>query len=174
MTPPDIFSADFIRDPYPFYRQMRDHHPLYRHPASNAYILSRYDDVRAALTDPSLHHPQLCRPDRAPARRHPRATRGPGSRARATPARGAVPPGPLQRDLRAGHPIHRRQPDRRLARPGRGRADRGVHHAVCRRRSGGRHRPAPIRHRPLPHLVHRPAALRREPRRRPGRHDRPA
>jgi pulcherriminic acid synthase len=54
MTPPDIFSADFIGDPYPHYRQMRDHHPLYRHDASNAYILSRYDDVRAALTDPDF------------------------------------------------------------------------------------------------------------------------
>lgn len=52
MTPPDIFSGDFIRDPYPAYRQMRDHHPLYRHEASGAYIISRYDDVRAALTDP--------------------------------------------------------------------------------------------------------------------------
>lgn len=51
MTPPDIFSADFIRDPYPHYREMRDHYPLYRHEASNAYILSRYDDVRTTLTD---------------------------------------------------------------------------------------------------------------------------
>lgn len=51
MTTPDIFSADFIRDPYPYYRQMRDRHPLYRHEGSKAYILSRYDDVCTALTD---------------------------------------------------------------------------------------------------------------------------
>lgn len=36
MTPPDIFSADFIGDPYPHYRQMRDHHPLYFHAGSGA------------------------------------------------------------------------------------------------------------------------------------------
>lgn len=52
MTPPDIFSADFIRDPYPHYRQMRDQHPLYLHAGSGAYILSRYDDICTALTDP--------------------------------------------------------------------------------------------------------------------------
>ncbi len=49
--PPDIFSADFARDPYPHYREMRDHHPLYWHEASKAYILSRYEDVITALTD---------------------------------------------------------------------------------------------------------------------------
>ena len=54
MTPPDIFSPEFARDPYPFYRVMRDEHPLYLHPGANAYILSRYDDVREALTNPEF------------------------------------------------------------------------------------------------------------------------
>ena len=51
-SPPDIFSADFARDPYPHYREMRDRHPFYWHAASKAHILSRYEDVLAALTDP--------------------------------------------------------------------------------------------------------------------------
>jgi pulcherriminic acid synthase len=54
MTPPDIFSPEFARDPYPFYRAMRDEFPLYFHPGANAYILSRYDDVREALTNPDF------------------------------------------------------------------------------------------------------------------------
>lgn len=49
---PDIFSPAFAADPYPAYRNMRDHHPLYFHAPSQAWILSRYEDVRAALTDP--------------------------------------------------------------------------------------------------------------------------
>jgi hypothetical protein len=47
MTPPDIFSPEFARDPYPFYRVMRDEHPLYLHPGANAYILSRYVAIAA-------------------------------------------------------------------------------------------------------------------------------
>lgn len=54
MTSPDIFSPEFARDPYPFYRIMREEYPLYLHPVSNAYILSRYDDVREALTNPEF------------------------------------------------------------------------------------------------------------------------
>ncbi|MBV8103717.1 MAG: cytochrome P450 [Hyphomicrobiales bacterium] len=54
MTPPDIFSPEFARDPYPFYRIMRDEFPLYLHPGANAYVLSRYDDVREAVTNPEF------------------------------------------------------------------------------------------------------------------------
>ena len=54
MTPPDIFSAEFARDPYPLYRTMRDEFPLYFHPGANAYILSRYADIRLALTNPEF------------------------------------------------------------------------------------------------------------------------
>ena len=49
---PDIFSPAFAIDPYPAYRSMRDHHPLYFHGPSQAWILSRYEDVHAALTEP--------------------------------------------------------------------------------------------------------------------------
>jgi len=52
MSPPDIFSPDFARDPYPHYRLMRDEFPLYFHEGSGAYVLSRYEDVDGALRNP--------------------------------------------------------------------------------------------------------------------------
>lgn len=54
MSGPDIFAPEFAQDPYPLYRVMRDDFPLYRHAGTNAYILSRYDDVREALTNPEF------------------------------------------------------------------------------------------------------------------------
>jgi len=54
MLPPDIFSPEFTQDPYPLYRIMRSEFPLYFHPGANAYILSRYEDVRLALTNPEF------------------------------------------------------------------------------------------------------------------------
>lgn len=54
MTALDIFGAAFARDPYRPYRVMRDVHPLYFDDATKAYVLSRYDDVRAALRNPDF------------------------------------------------------------------------------------------------------------------------
>ena len=53
-APPDIFTPEFAADPYPHYRRMRDDYPLYFHAPTRAWILSRYDDVRLALTNPSF------------------------------------------------------------------------------------------------------------------------
>ena len=53
-SPPDIFSPEFIADPYPHYLRMRDEYPLYFHAPTRAWILSRYDDVRLALTNPAF------------------------------------------------------------------------------------------------------------------------
>jgi pulcherriminic acid synthase len=54
MTPPNIFSPEFAQDPYPLYRTMRDQFPLYFHPGAKAYVLSRYEDIHAALTNPEF------------------------------------------------------------------------------------------------------------------------
>ena len=53
-APPDIFAPEFAADPYSHYRRMRDEYPLYFHAPTQAWILSRYDDVRMALTNPSF------------------------------------------------------------------------------------------------------------------------
>jgi pulcherriminic acid synthase len=53
-APPDIFTPEFAADPYPHYRRMRDVYPLYFHAPTRAWILSRYDDVRLALTNPAF------------------------------------------------------------------------------------------------------------------------
>jgi cytochrome P450 len=52
LSPPDVFSADFARDPYPLYRVMRDEYPLFFHEGARAYVLSRYLDVDLALKNP--------------------------------------------------------------------------------------------------------------------------
>ena len=43
-------NAAFANDPYPTYRQLRDTAPLCRQPDGSVF-LSRYDDVRAVITD---------------------------------------------------------------------------------------------------------------------------
>ncbi|MFF4832938.1 cytochrome P450 [Streptomyces sp. NPDC001315] len=41
-------------DPYPLYRTLREHFPLLYDEPFGAWLVSRHDDVRAALTDPRL------------------------------------------------------------------------------------------------------------------------
>jgi len=47
------FSHEFHEDPYPTYRWLRDHAPVYRNP-DGWYALSRYDDVLWASQQPTL------------------------------------------------------------------------------------------------------------------------
>jgi len=51
----DPFSANFRRDPYAVYRYLRETDPVHRC-ANGAWIITRYADVRAALTDSRLVH----------------------------------------------------------------------------------------------------------------------
>nr|MCU0260384.1 cytochrome P450 [Ilumatobacteraceae bacterium] len=52
---PRLFdSAEFRRNPYPYYRIMRDHHPVLHDPLHNCYWITRYDDVAAAYHDDEL------------------------------------------------------------------------------------------------------------------------
>lgn len=50
--PPSLRTA--VQDPYPLYRTLRTHHPLVHDEPFGAWLVSRYDDVRAALADPRL------------------------------------------------------------------------------------------------------------------------
>ena len=46
------FSPDWRRDPYPYYRRLRETAPVYRSRLLGALVLTRYDDVLALLSDP--------------------------------------------------------------------------------------------------------------------------
>src|SRR4051812_10508511 len=45
------FDPSFLRDPYPFYARARREAPVFWSPVMNAWVVSRYDDVVAILTD---------------------------------------------------------------------------------------------------------------------------
>ncbi len=49
---PRIFdSAEFARNPYPYYRILRDHYPVYFDKLHNCYYVTRYDDITACYLD---------------------------------------------------------------------------------------------------------------------------
>ena len=50
----DPFDPGVVADPYPVYGWLRDDAPLYHAPATDTYVLSRYDDVTWALADTDL------------------------------------------------------------------------------------------------------------------------
>lgn len=49
------FDPEVIADPYPVYRELRGHAPVHWSPEANSWVLSRYEDVSAALTDPATY-----------------------------------------------------------------------------------------------------------------------
>lgn len=49
------FDPDVIADPYPVYGELRAHAPAYWSAEVSSWVLSRYDDVSAALTDPATY-----------------------------------------------------------------------------------------------------------------------
>lgn len=49
---PRIFdSSEFGRNPYPYYRIMRDHYPVFHDRLHNCYYVTRYSDIEAAYFD---------------------------------------------------------------------------------------------------------------------------
>lgn len=55
MSAYDPFDADVIADPYPFYAALRQDDPVAWSDASKCWVLSRYDDVDAALRDETTY-----------------------------------------------------------------------------------------------------------------------
>src|SRR5688572_18109232 len=52
LVDPRIFDAtEFQRNPYPYYRILRDHHPVFHDQLHNCYWVTRYDDVAACYLD---------------------------------------------------------------------------------------------------------------------------
>ena len=44
-------SAEFYRNPYPYYRILRDHYPVYHDKLHNTYWVTRYDDISECYFD---------------------------------------------------------------------------------------------------------------------------
>ncbi|MBH0119947.1 cytochrome P450 [Rhodococcus sp. CX] len=53
-TAPDILSAEFLGDPYPYYRVLRDHFPALHHEGTDSYLISRYHDCAGAFRSPKF------------------------------------------------------------------------------------------------------------------------
>jgi len=51
----DPFEASFLADPYPTFARLRERHPAFYAPALDYWVLSRYQDVRAALRDTTVY-----------------------------------------------------------------------------------------------------------------------
>jgi cytochrome P450 len=49
----DRFSAENLTDPYPLDRRLREEQPVYYSEAFGVWVVSRYDDVRQVLMDPT-------------------------------------------------------------------------------------------------------------------------
>ncbi len=61
---PRVFdSPEFQRDPFPIYKALRDHHPVYHDRFHNRWILSRYWDVDGAFQDNESFDRAMYKPD---------------------------------------------------------------------------------------------------------------
>lgn len=61
---PRVFDgASFQRDPFPVYKQLRDHHPLYHDRFHNRWIISRYWDVDGVFQDNDSFDRAMYKPD---------------------------------------------------------------------------------------------------------------
>lgn len=69
-NPPKLFGPEMLADPYPFYRRLREAHPVSRSDELDAWIVTSYDAVNGALRNPQLSS------DRFPRLRQRLATKG--------------------------------------------------------------------------------------------------
>ena len=51
----DPFAPDVMRDPFPYYKVLREKYPIYRLEQYDAWAISRYEDILKILTDPQAH-----------------------------------------------------------------------------------------------------------------------
>ena len=50
----ELFAPEWLGDPYPFYRRLREHHPVYHDDVLRSWVVSRHDDITALSTDDRL------------------------------------------------------------------------------------------------------------------------
>lgn len=50
----ELFDPEWLPDPYPFYRRLREHHPVYHDDVLRSWVVSRHDDITALSTDERL------------------------------------------------------------------------------------------------------------------------
>ncbi len=51
IDPREFDSPEFQRDPFPLYKRLRDHHPIYQDLFHGNWVVSRYDDIVAVFQD---------------------------------------------------------------------------------------------------------------------------
>jgi pulcherriminic acid synthase len=51
---PNLLSAEVVKDPYAFYRRLRDERPLHYDPSIDSYLVSRHEDVARGYKNPTL------------------------------------------------------------------------------------------------------------------------
>ena len=51
IDPREFDGPEYTKDPFPLYKKLRDHHPLYHDQFHNRWIVSRYDDIVAIFQD---------------------------------------------------------------------------------------------------------------------------
>ena len=69
-NPPKLFGPEMLADPYPFYRRLRETHPVFRVAELDAWVVTSYEGVNGALRNPQLSS------DRFPRLRQRLASRG--------------------------------------------------------------------------------------------------
>ena len=53
-SPPQLFGPEMLADPYPFYRRLRETHPVFRSGELDAWIVTSYEAVNGALRNPQF------------------------------------------------------------------------------------------------------------------------
>ena len=53
-NPPDILSPEYLADPYPLQRVLRDDYPVLYHEPTQSYLISRFEDVAGAFRSPQF------------------------------------------------------------------------------------------------------------------------
>ncbi len=63
IDPREFDGESFQRDPFPLYKRLRDHHPIFHDRFHNRWVLSRYWDIDAAFQDNDSYDRAVYKPD---------------------------------------------------------------------------------------------------------------